>query len=94
VPYNFFQTVHIPVQNLVLLNEFAVFNSTISIMYYDFEGSRDSSVSIVTRYGLDGPGSNPGGARFSGLVHTVSEPHPASYTRVTGLFPWGKAAGA
>jgi hypothetical protein len=25
---------------------------------------RDSSVSIATRYGLDGPGSNPGGAEI------------------------------
>jgi len=31
-------------------------------MRYVFVG-RDSSVGIATRYGLDGPGSNPGGGQ-------------------------------
>jgi hypothetical protein len=44
----------------------------------------DSSVSIATRYGLDGPGSNPGGARFSAPVQTGPAAHPASCTMGTG----------
>ena len=45
---------------------------------------RDSSVGLATGYGLDGPGSNPGGARFSAPVQTDPGAHPASYTVVTG----------
>jgi len=47
---------------------------------------RDSVVGIAIRYGLDGPGSNPGGwgAKFSAPVDTGPGVHPASY----------KAAGA
>jgi hypothetical protein len=36
-----------------------------------------SSVGIATDYGLDGPGSNPGGARFS-AVQTGPGVYPAS----------------
>jgi hypothetical protein len=54
------------------------------------KGSRDSSVGIVTRYGLEGPGSNPGGARFSAPIQTGSGAHPASCTMGTGVFPGGK----
>jgi hypothetical protein len=53
--------------------------------------SRDSSVVIVTGYGLDVQGSIPGrGKRFSLLrsVQTRSEAHPVSYSMATG----GKAA--
>ena len=34
---------------------------------------RDSSVGIATGYGLDGPGSNPGGEMFSAPVQTAPE---------------------
>jgi hypothetical protein len=48
-------------------------------------------------YGLDGPGSNPGNARFF-LFHSVhfgSVAHTASYPIGTRLsFPGGKARGA
>jgi hypothetical protein len=47
-----------------------------------------SSVGISTDYGLDGPGSNPGGgARFSAPVQTDPGAHPASCTMGTGSFP-------
>jgi hypothetical protein len=47
-----------------------------------------SAVSIATRYGLDGPGSNSGEkARFSALVQAGPGAHPASYTMGTGSFP-------
>ena len=48
-----------------------------------------SSVGIVTDYGLDGPGSNPGGDE-------IFRPgdHPASCTMGTGSFPGVEAAGA
>ena len=56
---------------------------------------RDSIVSIVTRYGLDGPGmESQWGARFSAPVQTRPGAHPASYTMGTGSFLGGKAAGA
>jgi hypothetical protein len=59
---------------------------------------RDTSVCIVTYYGLDGRGSIPRrGKRFS-LLHsfqTGSRANPASYTMGTGgSFPGGKAATA
>jgi hypothetical protein len=43
-----------------------------------------SSVGITTGYGLDGQGSNPGGARFSAPVQTGPGAHPASCTMGTG----------
>jgi hypothetical protein len=49
--------------------------------------SRDSSVSIVTRYGLGGPEIESRlGARFSAPVRTGPGAHPASYTMGTGSF--------
>ena len=47
----------------------------------------DSSVGIATRYGLDGPGLNPFGAKFSTPVQTGPGAHPLSYTVGTGSFP-------
>jgi hypothetical protein len=48
---------------------------------------RDSSVDIVTGYGLDGPGiETPAGARFFPPVQTGPGAHPASYTVGTGSF--------
>jgi hypothetical protein len=43
--------------------------------------SRDSSVGITTRYGLDVR------ARFYAPVQIGSEAHPVSYTMGTGSFP-------
>ena len=48
---------------------------------------RFSTDGIATRYGLDGPGSNPGGgARFSAPVQTGPGAHPTSYTMSTWSF--------
>ena len=55
--------------------------------YYTACGS-DSSVSIVTGYGLDGPGIESWwGARFSAPVQTGPGAHPASCTMGTGSSP-------
>ena len=51
-------------------------------------GGPGSSVDIATDYGLDGPGSNPGGARFS-VAQTGRVAHPASCTVGTGSFRGG-----
>jgi hypothetical protein len=60
----------------------------------DCQRSRDSSVGIATRYGLDGPGIKfRWGPRFSAPVQTGSEAHPASYTMGTGSFPGVKRPG-
>jgi len=51
----------------------------------------DSSVSIATGYGLDGPGiESRWGARFSAPVQTSPGAHPASCTMCTASFPGGK----
>jgi hypothetical protein len=55
-------------------------------MYVDL-GGPGSVVGTATGYGLDGPGSNPGGTRFSAPVQTCPGAHPASYTIGTGCFP-------
>ena len=52
-------------------------------------GGRDSSVGIATRCGLDGPGFEFGGAKFSEPVHTVPEAHPASCKMGSGPLPRG-----
>jgi len=58
-----------------------------------FEG-RDSSVGIATRYGLDGPGSNPsGGEGFRIRPDWPWGPPSLLYSRYR-VFPGGKAAGA
>jgi hypothetical protein len=55
---------------------------------------RDSSVSVATRYGLDGPGNESRCvARFSAPVQTVPGAQPASYTMGTGSFPGVKRPG-
>ena len=50
--------------------------------------SRDSSVGIANRYGLDGPGieSRWGGTRVFVPVQNGPGAHPASYTLRTGYF--------
>ena len=55
---------------------------------------RDRSVSIGTRYGLDGPGiESLWGAIFSTPVQTGPGAHPSSYTMGTGSFPGVKRPG-
>ena len=49
---------------------------------------------IATRYGLDGPGIDSGGAIFSAPIHTGPGAHPVSISMGTGTFPWVKGAGA
>jgi len=46
-----------------------------------------SLVSIATEYGLDGPGSNPGGGRHFLPVQTCPGAHPSSCKMGTGSFP-------
>jgi hypothetical protein len=58
-----------------------------------FGRRRNSAVSAANREGLDGPGSNPGGVRFSARVQTGPGAHPASCTMGTSTF-LGKATGA
>ena len=53
-----------------------------------------SLVGIATDYGLDGPGSKPGGDEIFPLVQTGPGVHPTSCTVGTGSFPgvkcgWG-----
>ena len=50
-----------------------------------------STLLIATGYGLDGPGSNLSGARFSPPVQTGPGAHPASCTMGTGSFPGVKS---
>jgi hypothetical protein len=73
--------------------------NTSSIKRYDnvtdkFVG-RDSSVSIVTRYGLDGPGIEfRWGRDFPHPSRPTLGPTQPPIQWVPGLFPGGKAAGA
>ena len=48
----------------------------------------DSVVSVVTRYGLDGPGiESCWGVKFSTPIQTGPQAHPASYTKGSRSFP-------
>ena len=50
--------------------------------------SRDSSVDIATRYGLDSPGiESLWGVRFSAPVHTGPGTHPTTYKIGNGSLP-------
>jgi hypothetical protein len=53
-----------------------------------------SSVGIATGYGLDGPGSNPGGVRLSAPVQPDTGPTQPCIQWVPGVFPEGIAAWA
>ena len=56
--------------------------------------SRDSSVGVATRYGLDGPAiESRWGARLSAPIQTGPGAHPASYIMGTGSFPGVKRPG-
>jgi len=52
-----------------------------------------SSFGIATDYGLDGPGSNPGGDEIFRPFQTGPGAHPASCIMGTGSFPGVEAAG-
>ena len=54
---------------------------------YNLKRGPGSSVGIVTDYGLDGPGSNPGGDEIFRPVQTGPGAHPASCKMGTGSFP-------
>jgi len=53
-------------------------------------GGPGSSVGIATDYGLDGPGSNPGGDEIFRPFQTGPGAHPASCKMYTVSFPGGK----
>jgi hypothetical protein len=64
-------------------------------LYYIYvSGGRDSSVVIITRYGLDGLGIVPAAARYSEPVQAGPGVQPAFCTIGTWLVPGGKATGA
>jgi hypothetical protein len=52
-----------------------------------------SLVGIATGYGLDGPGTHPGRARFSAPFETGPVAHPTSCKVDTGSFPGVKRLG-
>ena len=55
---------------------------------------RASVVGIATRYGLDGPGSNPGGGEFFRTCPERPWGPPSLLHNGYRVFPGGKAAGA
>jgi len=56
-------------------------------MYYYYYCGPGSSVGIATDYGLDGPGSNPGGDEIFPPVQAGPGAHPASCKMGTRSFP-------
>ena len=57
-------------------------------------GGPGSSVGIATDYGLDDPGSNPGGDEIFRPCRPALGAHSASCTVSTGSFPRVETAGA
>jgi hypothetical protein len=71
---------------------YAVTENIIITMAYTISG-KGSSVSIVTGYGLDGPGiESRREARFFTFLQTGLGSHTASCTMGTGSFPWVKSS--
>jgi hypothetical protein len=59
----------------------------IYVHIYTSQVGQDSSISIATGYGMDGPGIESWrGARFSAPIQTGPGAHPASYAMGTGSF--------
>ena len=54
---------------------------------YEYICGPGSSIGIETDYGLDGPGSNPGGDEIFPSVRTSPGAQPVSCTMGTGSFP-------
>ena len=73
---------NVPAGRFAVLRRMYTHGDWISVMYR----TRNSSVGIATRYGLDGPGIE---SQWGGPVQTGSEAHthPASYIMRTGSFP-------
>ena len=69
--------------------------NTLRLIIYYLTAGRDSSVGIVTGYGLDGPGiESRWGARLFASVQADPGDHPASYTMGPGTFSGTKGGGA
>ena len=66
------------------------YNSLVNLRKHVFHSGPGSSVGIAADYGLDGPGSNPGGDEIFPPVQTGPGAHPASCKMSTGSFPGGK----
>jgi hypothetical protein len=60
------------------------------LIFYIIYRRPGSVVGIATAYGLDGPGIESRGMRFSAPVQNGPEAHPASCTMGTGSSPEGK----
>jgi len=61
----------------------------IYLFIYLFILGRDNSAGIATPYGLDSPGIESRGERFSAPVQTGPGVHPDSYTMGTGFLSRG-----
>jgi len=61
------------------------------VSYKEMTVGRDSSISISTCYGLQGP--IPVGVRFSALIRTSPRTHQPSHKMCTGSFPEVKRTG-
>jgi hypothetical protein len=68
-------------------------NKSVIAMCTEWIVGRDSSVGIVTRYGLDGPGIESQWGEIFTPIQTGPVAHPASYTMGTGSFPGVKRLG-
>ena len=72
---------------IVAISLFKAFSKFIIVLYLCGLGS---SVGIATDYGLDSPGSNPGGDEIFRPSRPAPGTHPASCKMGTGFFPGGK----
>jgi len=64
------------------------------ILSHALNAGWDSVVGIGTRYGLDGPGIDPGGGEISRIRPDRSWGPPSLQLNGYRVFPGGKAAGA
>jgi hypothetical protein len=79
---------------IIIISDYITIHSIRNIIKYFFKCGPGGSVDIATGYGLDGPGSNPGGGAIFRTRPDRTWGPPRLLYNGYRVFPGGKTAGA